>query len=813
MKTTAHTILIGSIFIYLLILSSQSNADVYYDDTHIWINGNHSLRDLVDATEENFEIIDRVCYLKKPLHLTDYAVLNISRNDCKGLFMYPHTYIRIAGDFYANDVFIYSFDPETNQSVSITREEYNKTRPYIYTKSPAGMFSAVNVDFGYLGYYKIDQFGSKWGVALYDLPRAEIINSSIHHNYFGLYTFNTTNLTVAYTKVHDNLEYGLDFHDFSKHYLIYRNEVYRNGNHGLIFSKWCYNNSIIENKVYDHTQHVFVKSTERDYGTHGIMLHHDSSHNIVRGNYLNNNRISIYLMDSGNNIVENNQIWADLEEGMYLARSHDNIIRNNTIHNSKEYSLYSYQSLRNTYEDNYFSNHVYLKDQDVGDLKKLTFVPEKVYVLNNSIYIDDYATEKHLIGLNSPLFTYGNGTCHLKAPLIVPDGAILSFMGMHCNKILLYENSSIEVLGSAVFKDISFTSHSELQSSPILYKNVKRPYIYVHGQRGYFFSINVSYAHLGYEESPYTGIHVSNKNNTFFDGGEIYQNYHGLWLEDVNNSKVSRISFHDNEQYGLVFKETKNMTLLNSYFKNNKGDDFLLYRSILAGLYQNKFLEKAANPGFEKNIALRLYFANNNSFYDNLFLQDAPSLIVKESRGNTFVNNVFSQASAGNPEEKVFMVEMQSSEENLFFNNSFDNSMHGIVLKNSDKNALVQNDLSSSLVSFELKNSNENGFYDNKHAVGAFIISDDSKNNYSADALSFVNAHKLKKEKELEDVPFVPEELVSKKTQIINLEFLGIEQTFTGPAFMIGKILFMAAIATLFFFIFILDLAYKKNYG
>jgi nitrous oxidase accessory protein NosD len=122
-----------------------------------------------------------------------------------------------------------------------------------------------------------------------DRNSVDVINTRIHNNYFGIYTFNTFSVHILDSEIYDNIEYGLDFHDYSENYLISGNEIYRNGNHGLIFSKFCQENRIVNNVIRDNNTTVFVKGEDRDYGTHGIMLHHFSTDNLIENNTLINN--------------------------------------------------------------------------------------------------------------------------------------------------------------------------------------------------------------------------------------------------------------------------------------------------------------------------------------------------------------------------------------------------------------------------------------------------------------------------------------------------------------------------------------------
>ncbi|MDP3882139.1 MAG: NosD domain-containing protein [Nanoarchaeota archaeon] len=347
--------------ILFLIVFPLVNAEILYQDGDAIVKGRHHIRDIKDT---NFlEIKDNICYLKKPVKVANGAALYISNSSCIKLNMYAESMITVYGGISFNDVIVTSYNPETGEPIELTRTNYSTRRPDITTKAGATHFNARNTEFSYLGYY-YNYSDSHWGVTLRYTPRAFITNSKFHHNYFGFYTFDSKNVQVKNSEVYDNLEYGLDFHDFSDNFYIYNNTVYRNGNHGIIFSKFCDNNVIAKNRVFDHTQNAFVKGVEKTYGVHGIMLHKQSNNNSIERNELWNNRVAIQTDDSHNNIILKNIVHSDIEEGMILDESTGNQIIGNEIIASDEYALFTKNSIDNYYQDNEWggsSNQIYFR--------------------------------------------------------------------------------------------------------------------------------------------------------------------------------------------------------------------------------------------------------------------------------------------------------------------------------------------------------------------------------------------------------------------------------------------------------------------
>jgi parallel beta-helix repeat protein len=675
-------------FFFFFVLIFTSEAEVYTDKDHIWANNNITLSNLIFVGNDSFEIKDKICYLKKPLHITENITLFATGDSCLGLRMYPDTYIRVAGSVFFKDIFVTSYDPETNDHIYLTRDEYDKTRPYIYTKSPSRMFSAINTEFSYLGYYKLEQNGSKWGVALYDLPNGEVKNSSIHHNYFGLYTFQTKNLVVENSKIYSNLEYGLDFHDYSDNFLIYRNEVYDNGNHAIIFSKWCDYNKIIENNVHDNMDNVFVKGNEKDYGTHGIMLHHSSNYNLVQGNNLTNNRVGIYLMDSDYNTISDNQIFTDREEGIYLLDGDNNLISNNSVFSSEGYSLYSYYSSKNTYKNNYFKNYAYIKDQDGSNLYMLNDVPGFIYDYNNTIYIN---ADLNLIDLNliNDSIDINNRNCYIKESLFIKQKASFTFNNDDCDIILLYPNVSIISMGSLYFYNVKVTSYDSYTNMPIFYdendvKKNARPYIYSYGN---FTSKDSSFLQLGYDENK-SGIFIDglNKfdalNKVFIYNSSFENNFVGILIKNAHNVLINSSFITKSKENGVVFLDNcVNNVIYKNVITENKGSAILFGKNCST----NKIVENTISG---KHFATQLQNDTQKEYGIYLKSDSYGNEISSNSIKDDFVGIFIQQGNSNNVSKNNFE---KYSTYAILINGGKNNIVKGNFANETGKNAIKAN--------------------------------------------------------------------------------------------------------------------------
>ena len=155
-----------------------------------------------------------------------------------------------------------------------------------------------NSDIGYLGYNGAEAYGLAWKVSSGSFDTVgvfgDVTNNTIHHNYFGVYTYGAQAMTFLNNEVYDNVKYGLDPHDDSDFLIIDGNYVHNNGSHGIICSQRC-DNLIITNNTSSYN------------GGNGIMLHRNTNDSLVEYNTLYNNADSgIAIFDSHRNTLRNN---------------------------------------------------------------------------------------------------------------------------------------------------------------------------------------------------------------------------------------------------------------------------------------------------------------------------------------------------------------------------------------------------------------------------------------------------------------------------------------------------------------------------
>lgn len=192
-------------------------------------------------------------------------------------------------------------------------------------------------------------------------PTGSIIDSDIHHNYYGNYTWQAINMVFRGNKVHDNGYYGFDPHDYSSNFVVENNEFYNNYKHGLIFSRGCINNIIRNNKMYNN-------------GGHGLMLDRGSDFNLVENNEMyGNGQDGVTLYESSNNTFRNNYIHHNLRHGLRINAVYDsgdafdalaihNQFSGNLVSNNSRYGF----SLYDRADRNSFSNNTVRDNGEYG---------------------------------------------------------------------------------------------------------------------------------------------------------------------------------------------------------------------------------------------------------------------------------------------------------------------------------------------------------------------------------------------------------------------------------------------------------------
>lgn len=213
---------------------------------------------------------------------------------------------------------IYSWDAAANA----VDTNYSNGRAYILAKLAATL-TVRNADIGYLGSADGESYGLAWRDVnapttpdeLRTRVTGEVIDSKIHHNYYGIYTYQAQNMTFRGNEFYSNVRYGFDPHDYTHHVLVENNVAYNNGAHGFIISRGCNNFIFRNNKSYNNF----------DPGSnlaHGFMLDPGGAD------------IDKPQVSSANNLLENNEAYNNEGYGLRMLGSGNNTIQNNYFHHN-----------------------------------------------------------------------------------------------------------------------------------------------------------------------------------------------------------------------------------------------------------------------------------------------------------------------------------------------------------------------------------------------------------------------------------------------------------------------------------------------
>lgn len=233
-----------------------------------------------------------------------------------------------------------------NESANAPDTEYGSyKRSYIHARSRLegstpreSRLDIRNSDIGYLGFNGAEAYGLAWKV-LGPIPSifatvnvyGDVINSHIHHNYFGMYTFGAFGMNITGNEFNNNIQYGIDPHDDSDSLVIEGNFSHHNGNHGIICSQRC--------------DHLTIRNNNSSFNTgNGIMLHRNTNESLVENNQVNDNGDSgLAIFDSHNNTLRHNTSLRNNHGIRLSVGSSNNLIEQNDFNDNDTHGIYFYK--------------------------------------------------------------------------------------------------------------------------------------------------------------------------------------------------------------------------------------------------------------------------------------------------------------------------------------------------------------------------------------------------------------------------------------------------------------------------------------
>jgi parallel beta-helix repeat protein len=208
-------------------------------------------------------------------------------------------------------------------------ETYEDGRAFVLARDGAHM-DIRDSELSYLGYDANESYGVAWrnpgttGMAL---------NSRFGYNFYGLYSYESSDLQIRHNEVHHSARYGIDPHTRSNRLLIEGNIAHHNGKHGIILAEECVDSVIRANTVYSNT-------------LHGIVLYQGSDRNLVEGNSSYGNGLQgININDASSNMLRDNTIYGNTEAGIGIGQAaHGNQAIGNTVRDNLKDGVYLYSA-------------------------------------------------------------------------------------------------------------------------------------------------------------------------------------------------------------------------------------------------------------------------------------------------------------------------------------------------------------------------------------------------------------------------------------------------------------------------------------
>ncbi len=213
----------------------------------------------------------------------------------------------------------------------------------------------ISSEICYLGSHDTEAYGLVWKVVdttavylpvgstntIFDLVNVygDILNSRIHHNFFGVYSYGQYGGQWKNNEVDNNVAYGFDPHDDSDYLAIENNNVHHNGWHGIIASKRC-DHGVMRNNVSWNNGLDLV----HPHGN-GLMLHRSCNDWVVENNTSFGNAdsgIAIFACDR--TLIRNNICLSNSNAGIRLSVGSDyNWIEGNEFGFLQQYGFYLYE--------------------------------------------------------------------------------------------------------------------------------------------------------------------------------------------------------------------------------------------------------------------------------------------------------------------------------------------------------------------------------------------------------------------------------------------------------------------------------------
>jgi parallel beta-helix repeat protein len=241
----------------------------------------------------------------------------------------------------------------TSWDISGNTVDTNDTdgRSFVLARDGARM-DIRSSELSYLGYYANESYGVAWRQAG---TSGSALDSRFGHNFYGLYSYEASDLVIRSNEVHHSVRYGIDPHTRSNRLTIESNISHHNGKQGIILAEECSHSTIRGNIVYANA-------------LHGIVLYQRSNNNLVVDNISYGNGLQgINVNDASDNTVRGNTTYDNAEAGIGVGQNAaGNTLLSNTVRDNRKDGISFYSDATgNTLRENIVSGNarygVYVK--------------------------------------------------------------------------------------------------------------------------------------------------------------------------------------------------------------------------------------------------------------------------------------------------------------------------------------------------------------------------------------------------------------------------------------------------------------------
>ena len=505
------------------------------------------------------------------------------------------------------------------------------------------------------------------GIRLQNTCNGTIIDNTCTNNGnngITLYSSSNNN-TLSGNTANNNTLHGIYLYNNCDFNTIINNTANNNTDQGIYLETDCDNNNLTDNIINDNNLHGIYLDYNCDFNNiinntanynagHGIFLSNSDYSNITDNTINGNVQSGIYLLGFDHCNITDNSINGNTDTGIYLETSDYNNITDNTINDNTGHGIYLYHCEFSNVTDNAINDNT-----ETGI--HLYFNSDYNVIKNNTINRNDLG-----IGL------YWSDSNNISGNTLVDNSWCIYENDFSAGNIIVYNFCSLPTVQEPIFIKAAATgvdahnwtwavsqswcSGSGTWNDPYIIENLKIK---------------------GFEDK--NGIEIWNSDVSFIiQDCLIYNSNYGIYLENVNNSRLININC-SNIDWGIHLEYSNNNTLLGNTANGNDYEGIYLTESmgnILSGNTANDNLDSGIHLDTEcVNNTLSGNIANNNG--------DSGILIKELSNKNIISGNTANHNQIG------ISLDYLSNNNTISGNTACNNSYVGIRLYDDCNNNTI----------------------------------------------------------------------------------------------------------------------------